>query len=272
VYLPEPIRRLRYQYVHTLRQRQRAARRNAPPLPLGAVGGPPDFVGLGAQKAGTSWWFTLLMEHPRTAPSTVGFKELNFFEPYWQRPFTPLDQETYYRHFPTTPGTLRGEWTPEYLLDAWCVTLLRSVAPDARLLVLVRDPIERFRSGLTQMTRGLRQPDLSDLRVAYQRGCYLPALEMILQSFPRESLLVLQYERCRIDPMGQLRRTFAHLGLEDHPVPASKIKRPVNRTDIPKVEIEPAALDAVRQAYRPQVHDLTTSFPELDLELWPNFQ
>jgi hypothetical protein len=36
----------------------------APPVPEGMRTGAPDFVGIGAAKSGTTWWFSLLMPHP----------------------------------------------------------------------------------------------------------------------------------------------------------------------------------------------------------------
>ena len=270
MYLPEPVRRLRYRYQRAVGERRDRRPRPTPPLPPGTSGGPPDFVGLGAQKAGTTWWFNLIIAHPGAEPSSRGDKELSVFDRYWNRPFTTADRDAYYRMFPRTPGILRGEWTPEYLLDPWAVARLSDVAPATKLLVLLRDPIDRFRSSLTHITGGLRRPTVEDVRIAYQRGCYLIALQNVLEHFPRSSLLVLQYERCQIDPRGELRRTFAHLGLDDHPVSPSRIAQPRNMTEIPKVEIAAGVLDSLRQAYRPQVADLARAFPEIETDLWPN--
>jgi hypothetical protein len=56
-----------------------------PARPRGWVLGPPDFVGVGTQKSGTSWWYWLVCDHPQV---TVGFgKELHFFDPYVRREF-----------------------------------------------------------------------------------------------------------------------------------------------------------------------------------------
>jgi hypothetical protein len=224
------------------------------------VGGPPDFVGLGAQKAGTTWWFRMIVEHPGAAPCSQGYKELDFFARYWNQSFTECERAAYHRHFPRTAGVVRGEWTPEYLLDPWSLACLWYSAPEARLLVMLRDPVERFRSSLTHIAAGIRKPNVRDARIAFQRGCYA------------ELLLVLQYERCRDDPRPELARTYAHLGLDDHPVPVARLNRRFNATEIPKVELGAEALDRLRHAYRPQVAALSKMFPDLDLDLWPNFR
>src|SRR5271167_1629970 len=53
----------------------------APPVPPGMRTGPPDFVGIGAAKSGTTWWFSLLVRHPEIHVEYD--KELNYFD----RPF-----------------------------------------------------------------------------------------------------------------------------------------------------------------------------------------
>ncbi|MBA3795881.1 MAG: hypothetical protein H0X20_01485, partial [Chloroflexi bacterium] len=58
-----------------------ATRRAEPaPPPPGFVIGPPDFVGVGAQKAGTTWWFRLIEAHPGVYQSPDQRPELHFFD------------------------------------------------------------------------------------------------------------------------------------------------------------------------------------------------
>ena len=111
--------------------------------------GPPHYVGVGAQKAGTSWWNRLIQSHPDVVNAGGQPKELHFFDRSWEVPFDDAAVEAYRRHFPVPEGSVAGEWTPGYLIDFWTPELIRRAAPDARILVLLRDPIERFRSGLT---------------------------------------------------------------------------------------------------------------------------
>jgi len=51
-----------------------------PPPPPGFVTGPPDFVGVGAQKAGTTWWFRLIEAHPGVYHDPDQRPELHFFD------------------------------------------------------------------------------------------------------------------------------------------------------------------------------------------------
>ena len=124
------------------------------------------------------------------------------------------DVARYHAYFARPAGKLSGEWTPGYMLDVWTPALLRQAAPDARLLVLLRDPVERFRSGRTlaenRFTVGSTARAAAN--AAFNRGIYADQLLRLWAPFPREQTLVLQYERCVADTAAQLARTFEFLG------------------------------------------------------------
>ena len=229
--------------------------------------GPPDFVGVGVQKAGTSWWFKLITLHPAVAPPQT--KELHYFDSYWERPFGPADVLEYHRRFPNRPGVITGEWTPRYMFDVWTPPLLARAAPDARLIAVLRDPVDRYASGLTHsLTDGA--PRLPYVPMdAFLRGLYAQQLQRLLTYFDRTQLLVLQYERCVRDPSAELRRTWAFLGLPEHPVP-DQVRSPENVTAVEKAALAPDLVAALDAAYRPDISALATSFPEIDLDLWPS--
>jgi hypothetical protein len=217
---------------------------------------PPHFVGIGAQRAGTSWWHGLIESHPQVHALGWPYKELHFFDQRQQ--LETADVRAYHEFFRRPPGRIAGEWTPRYMYDAHTPALLRAAAPDARLLVLLRDPVARFRSGLAH--DGAPED-------ALRRGLYHAQLTNVLASFPREQVLVLQFERAVADPAAELARTYAFLGLAQF-VPRA-LREPVNRS---RGAVAPlAAEDAVRlaSAYAPDVAALAATFPEIDLALWP---
>lgn len=214
---------------------------------------PPDFVGIGAQRCGTTWWYELLCAHPDVFRLPATPKERHFFDR------RPARVERYARLFPRPAGTVTGEWTPRYMLDPWTLPLLREAAPDARLLVLLRDPIERLASGRPAT------PEEHDQAVA--RGLYSVQLQRVLEHFPREQLLVLQYERCAADPAPELRVTYAFLGLDSAFVPPGLAAR-VNASSRPKAALSAARLAELRATYRADAEALAALFPEIDLALW----
>src|SRR5262249_18353809 len=61
----------------------------------GSIVGPPDFIGVGAQKSGTSWWHNLIDQHPDVVNPDLPYKEGRIFSsPEW-RPGMPFDPEWY---------------------------------------------------------------------------------------------------------------------------------------------------------------------------------
>ena len=105
--------------------------------------GPPDFVGVGALGSGGGWWHSLLLAHPEIAPPAARRRALHFFDRFCAQEMGEADVAAYHERFPRAPGRLAGEWTGRYMFDAWTPPLLRRAAPDAKLLVIVSDPIER---------------------------------------------------------------------------------------------------------------------------------
>jgi hypothetical protein len=240
-----------------------------PRCPPGWRVGPPDFVGVGVQKAGTSWWSALIHEHPAVERSGGRPKELHYFDTFWEESFGAREVERYARYFPRPDGALSGEWTPGYIIDFWTPGLLAKAAPDTRILVLLRDPIERLRSGLAHQSGTTRAPlTHRDVAGAFTRGLYAPQLRRVLDAFPREQVRIAQYEACRADPQGQLAATFRFLGLEEVDLPASAFASEVNPTPGRKPELSPALREALLEGYAPDLEQLPSLAPGIDLSLW----
>lgn len=247
-----------------------------PPVPPLCASGSkikdPDFVGIGAQRAGTTRWFRLLASHPDVIVSPAA-KELHYFDRFYEGGFSPDDAAAYRRYFPRPAGCLAGEWTPSYLAAPWVPPLLAAAAPEAKLLVLLRDPIERYLSGLKHDAwvagqAGLPLSQHAPIE-AFARGLYHGQLTTWLEHFDRGRILILQYERCAAEPATELGRTLSFLGLREEGFDPDLDSHP-NRQPA-KPELEPLLRDAYRRAYRDDVLALASDFPEIDLGLWPNF-
>ena len=241
-----------------------------PPRPApGYVPGPPDFVGIGAQKAGTTWWFDLIATHPGVTTPVGLHKERHLLDRYASRSFDRRAIEGIHAWFPRRPGTITGEWPPDYCTFAWAPELLRRAAPDARVLMLVRDPVDRFLSGVAHYaTRGTPVDGLV-LADAFRRGCYASLLEPWLHAYGRDRVLVLQYEQCTDDADRWLAETFAFLGLSEyHPSEAEQPRRPA---PTPRDVLEDDARERLVALYEPDVAELAALVPTLDLKRWPGF-
>ena len=235
---------------------------------------PPDFVGVGTQRSGTSWWFQLLLDHPDIVPPVQKRKkELHFFGPFCGAPMAGEDVARYHELFPPrAAGTLSGEWTPRYMFDFWTPRLLARAAPDAKLLVLLRDPIERYRSGVPHQTGFTpKRGDAAIAADAALRGCYATQLRRVLAHFDAQQVLVLQYERCTLEPLEQYARTLRFLGVRDDFEPSGVGELRGRTRASEKEPLWPDLLEELHQTLDPEMLELDALVPDLDLGLWPNF-
>ena len=185
------------------------------------------------------------------------------------QPIGPDVADRYHGWFPRTEGTITGEWSPDYLAYPWVAPVLAEVAPEAKVLVLLRDPVDRFRSGLTFRQRMGAPRTEGTVADAVRQGFYARWLSRLLEFVPRDQVLVLQYERCRADPGAELARTYAFLGLE--PFRPDELRREVNVSGGEKVPLSDDARDRLVDVYREDVTRLLGIVPDLDLDLWPSY-
>ncbi len=244
----------------------------APACPPGWRTGPPDFIGVGVQRCGTTRWFKLITSHPQVTRSAAA-KELHYFDRFHSHAPTSSELAGYHEYFPRADGVTVGEWTPLYMSAPWIPRLLAAAAPDARLLVLLRDPLERYLSGLqldatVAARRGAPLSRYAPLE-AFVRGLYHAQLSRLLAHFERSRVLILQYERCTREPQSQLRRTYEFLGLSDTGFTSELDAHPRRQSEKPALDADTRA--AYVQAYREDVSRLIADFPEIDVRLWPNF-
>jgi hypothetical protein len=234
--------------------------------------GPPDFVGVGTQRSGTTWWFETLLDHPQIRGPRTGRKEQHFFDQFATRELTDERIARYHKQFPRGPGQIAGEWTPRYMHDFWVPPLIRRAAPAAKLLIMFSDPIERYRSGVPHRASRSADPRMEAVCAdAAERGRYATQLKRVLASHDRERILILQYERCVAEPASEYRRTLAFLGVDpEHRNETFDTARGTTQA-ASKHELWPDLIDGLRATLEPEVAELATLAPELDLSLWPNF-
>jgi hypothetical protein len=190
----------------------------------------PDFVIIGAQRSGTTSTYAYLVQHPRI--EAAWHKEVHYFDsprnyrrgPGWYRAHFPLRR----------PGRITGEATPEYLLRAKAPARLAALVPRARLVALLRNPVDRAVSHYHHHVRQGRETRPLERALAEQRrtlptgpwsgesylirGLYAEQLETVLRAVPREQVLVLLSEELFARPEETVARIVAFLGLPPHPI------------------------------------------------------
>jgi sulfotransferase family protein len=231
--------------------------------------GAPDFVGVGVQRGGTSWWFEALANHPDLYLTPDRPKELHFFDAFSDRDLSADDIARYHAWFPRPDGGITGEWTPSYVYEPWSVPLLVRAAPQARLLVMLRDPMDRFRSALLFELR--RDASHNDAVLdAYHRGLYSTQIARLQQHAAAERILVLTYEAARTDTDAMLRHTAQFVGLDPGRMPPpAEAKRPHNRTARIERELPRSLLDELEARYRDDIAALSALLPDVDFGRWP---
>jgi hypothetical protein len=195
----------------------------------------PDFLGLGAQKAGTSWIYSCLYDHPQVC---VPIKEVHFFsrQRNWARGFT-----WYEEHFARCdPDTLAGEFSTSYLVEPGAAERIHARYPGVRLLACLRQPAERaFSNYLNDLQAGALSPRTSfqealESHPEYlEQGAYASQLRRYLDLFARESMLILLYDDLQRDPLGFMSSIYRFLRVDDAFVPRMLHER-VNAARVPR--------------------------------------
>ena len=205
----------------------------------------PDFIVIGAQKAGTTSLFRYLSQHPRIAPSFK--KEVHFFDGGldpaedsfkkgvgWYRSHFPLDGLKARSH-------VTGEASPLYLYHPLSASRVAHVVPGAKLIALLRNPTERAISNYYHMKRRGREclPLMEALQSEEQRigtatgsnefnsynflmysykrkGIYKAQLDRYFGLFPQSQIMIIKSEELFSRPEEVTREVFRFIGVEDN--------------------------------------------------------
>ena len=215
----------------------------------------PDLLVIGAKRGGTTSLWRYLSEHPGvlpTFPRAQQIKGTYFFDEEWHR-----GSRWYRSHFPTTATrrlaarrlghpTVTFEASPYYLFHPLAPERAHLVVPDALVVAVLRDPVERafshwkerrnhteelgFAEALAAeevRTRGeearlAADPLATSLAHRHQtyvaQGCYAPMLERWFSAYGRERVLVAASEELYADPQAFCDQITDRLGLPRHPL------------------------------------------------------
>lgn len=215
----------------------------------------PDFLVIGAQRCGTSSLYKYLGSHPNIVPSLR--KEVEYFSTRF-----PEGEDWYRSHFPTelrsaTSRLIRGrrpltfEATPDYLLDPRAAARAAALVPDAKIVLMVRDPVDRafsqyhhnrrlghepltFEDALDaeqdrlsgEIDRLLEDPDYQAValrRFSYQaRGHYAEQLRKWLEFYPLEQVMIISSDDLFGDADATLTQLLAFLELPERALETSR--------------------------------------------------
>lgn len=197
----------------------------------------PTFVGIGVPRGGTTWLHTLLAGHaeiymPRRR------KEIRFFDRHYEKGlrwyesfFCPDDECDQYCSI--------GEISPQYLYCAECPERIASSLPEAKLVVMLRHPVDRAYSqyGFVVQRRNYRGSfaDFVAARPsALEKGHYSAYLRSYLRFFERSRLLTLVFEDVFAGLDRARHRLADFLGVSADGFDAAASTRQVNASTVPR--------------------------------------
>ena len=240
----------------------------------------PNFLMVGAAKSGTSALYAYLRQHPDIFLSDV--RECEFFA-LEGRPlqFTGPGDAVAFRRYITELDRYRtlfrgvrgqraiGECSDLYLYSREAAQRIRRLIPGARLLVLLRNPVDRAFSHFLQFVRDGREP-LGSFEAALAaepervsagwhphwflkaRGLYAAQLRVYYDLFPKEQIAVHLYDDFQRDSAGVARRLFAFLGVDESFSPDTSLR--YNISGVPRSRLLHAILArplAVKDVIKP---------------------
>jgi Sulfotransferase domain len=249
----------------------------------------PDFFVIGAPKAGTTALYEALCQHPSIYMPRL--KEPQFFTTD-QRRWRIKSPVRYLALFSSAaPGQTIGEASTSYLSSPAAATRIQKNAPGAKLIAVLRQPVERFRSSYWYyVVRGWEPAhSLEEAIDNAHRGGDFPSRRHLLFGlyhaqlsywyplFAPEQFRIYLYEELRSDPQAVLRDLFAFLGVDPHfaaVIPEANVTQaPRSRRLDELMRDLPRAFDGVRRLnmvspppMRPETWDLLLDYYRPDIE------
>jgi len=244
---------------------------------LFGMGALPDYIIIGAQKAGTSSLQGYISRHPDVAVSSI--KEIHFFDhnfhkgAAWYRACFPDRRVSRHR--------ITGEATPYYLFHPLAAERVHAICPGVKLIVLLRNPVDRayshYNMEVTRRNETLEFKEAVDAEhdrlagetekiltqplyksMAHQhfsycaRGQYADQLKQWLKYFPREQIMILETGELRRQPEKQVGAVFDFLGLSQYSV----FKTPVLNRGIYKKPMDAETKKELSARFEPHNREL----------------
>lgn len=227
----------------------------------------PSFIIVGGQRCGTNSLYEYLVAHPRIGRA-LPIQEVHYFDLHFDKGL-----RWYRGHFPIRGGLrsagrsgtppITGESSPYYMFHPLAPRRIAETLPDAKIFVLLRNPIDRAYSHFQhERARGVETFSFEEAisreedRLAgevermcsdpgYQsfnhqhfsylaRGRYIEQLETLFSLFPREQILVLLSEQLFSDPAGTHSAALRFLGIPPQSLPGYARHNPGRYTDLDK--------------------------------------
>jgi hypothetical protein len=235
----------------------------------------PNFIIIGAAKAGTTSLYHYLKQHPQVFMSPI--KEARYFS-YDGKDTRDIVGEPLKLHFPAKTLTAYmalfkdardeiavGEASPIYMESPTAAARIREVLPEVKLVAILRNSIERAISHYLMRVRIGLEP--WDVREAFrneqasflQDGFYYPQLKRFYDLFPQGQIQVCLFDDLQHDPLSLARKIYCFLGVDATFEP--NVETLHNVGGFPRSRIVNAILARVARLYeRKAIHAITPAW------------
>ena len=199
------------------------------------MGRAPDFIGIGAQRAGTSWIYACLYEHPDIC---IPVKEIHFFsrKKNWSKGYEWYESIFNKCH----QNTKVGEFSTSYLSDLDTPERIYYRYPTVKLIACLRNPLNRAYSNYMNDIKAGTIKSIIPFGEALQnhpeyieQGRYATHLKRYLSFFSTDQILVMIYEDCLNDPLKFIQKIYRFIGVDFSFIPTMLSTR-INVSRVPR--------------------------------------
>ena len=182
-----------------------------------------DFIGIGAQKAGSSWIYSCLDDHPEIC---IPKKEVHYFS---HEKLYAKGLKFYLSIFrQCKKKQCKGEYSTTYLHNQFALDRIIKDMPNTKIIACLRDPIDRaFSHYNNDIKAGLLNPKITFSQAIHQnseyinRGLYFDKIKTLIEYKKRDQLLILVYEDSQKNPKKFIQNIYRFLEVDDSFLPPS---------------------------------------------------
>jgi hypothetical protein len=199
----------------------------------------PDFFIVGAAKSGTSAMHHFLRQHPQIFMPEM--KEIHHFCPDLLERNDPwLNPDKYYSVFENAgEKQLIGETSVFYLLSKTAAVNIKQAKPEARIIIMIRNPVEVMYALHAQLVynneedildfekailaeearkRGLNLPELTRIQQKHRYHhvvCFSDHITRFMEVFPKDAIHIIIYDDFKCHTLQEVQKTYKFLGVDD---------------------------------------------------------
>jgi hypothetical protein len=181
----------------------------------------PNFVGIGAQRSGTSWLYNCLNEHPEVF---MPQKEVHYFDKLNKT----KNIEWYSNLFKNADkNKITGEITPDYMFHQHTIAELHKYFPETKLIIILRNPLERSYSAyrLFKSHGRFQNMNFNEALKAepflLEQSLYYEQIKNVFNYFSKEQVLIKLYDDIAVQPQTFYKSVCNFLGLDSSFTPTS---------------------------------------------------